>query len=173
MQPNNITKTPDKQYLDLGYTEQNSVWTKSYQAWPIVLAPEKSFTTLCVGFVVIDEHMKQLHVVHPKNFEFLNRLFKIDREAYDLSWAISVFIERLKQNPDIEHHLQGDDFSGTGEVGSGLHLGMPNSNSEWYSPTFYDTEIRTGETFAIDLLKNRSFLTLESGDLTVETIRLP
>lgn len=170
MQHNETTMAPDKH---LGYTEQNSVWTKSYQAWPIVLAPEKSFTALCVGFVVVDEHMKQLYVAHPKGFEFLNRLFKIDQETYDLAWAISIFIERLKQDPDITHHMESDDFSGTGEIGTGLHLGMPNSNPEWYSSTFYDAEIRTGEMFAMDLLKQRSFLALNDGDLTVSTIRLP
>lgn len=149
----------------IGYTEHNSVWTKSYKAWPLVFSPESSTTMLCVGYVVVDDHMNQIYVVHARNSLFANPIFSIDTEIYDLDWAFSVFSERLKLKPDIDYHRVGDDQVGSGNIGEGLYIGQPHSDDNCYIPTFTDTIIRHGESFTIDLFKRSSLLSISSTDI--------
>lgn len=162
------------EYLPSTIKDMRSRWSKKYTYCPIVFAPVGRESVFCFGYVLIDDFLKEISVAHINNNIFKKQGIKIGSD-FDFDWVFGIFKGRLKKTPDIDYHLEGDNYFGKRSIGSSLYLdharGSNGDGLEILSNRILDTHVRPATEFAKERLIRDSMIDLDDDDIV--TYRVP
>lgn len=155
--------------------DERSRWSKQYTYCPIVFAPVGRESMFCFGYVLVDDFLKEISVAHMNNNIFKKQGIKISSD-FDFDWVFGIFKERLKKTPDLNYHLEGDNYFGKRSIGSSLYLdharGSNGDGLEILSNWILDTHVRPATEFAKERLIRDSMIDLYDDDVVTYRVSM-